>query len=104
MQKRRYEMLLPLTFNDGRAVPEDRFYQTRIDLIAHFGSLTLEPSHIRGTWTHQGAQYEDELMRFTIDVDDTPENLQFFLDFKAMLLERFEQIDIYLASYPVDIL
>jgi hypothetical protein len=37
------------------------------------------------------------------DVDDTPENQLFFANFKATLLERFEQIDIYIASYPVDI-
>lgn len=101
MRKRRYEMLLPLTFNDGSAVPEERFYQTRIDLMVQFGSLTLEPSHLRGIWTHQGNQYEDELIRIIIDVDDTPENFQFFLNLKATLLERFEQIDLYLASYPV---
>ena len=36
--------------------------------------------------------------------DDTPEIRQFFLQFKATLLERFEQVEIYIASYPVDIL
>ena len=81
-----------------------RVYQTRADLIGHFGTLTLEPTYVRGTWTHEGIQFEDELMRFFVDVDDSPENHQFFLDFKAVLLERFEQIEIYLASYPVDIL
>ena len=32
MRKRRYEMLLPLKYNDGRAVGKEKFYQTRIHL------------------------------------------------------------------------
>ena len=104
MRKRRYEMLLPLRFNDGRPVGADRFYQTRIDLIAQFGCMSLEPGFVQGTWTHGGEQYEDELMRFTIDVDDTPENYQFFVAFKVVLLERFEQLDIYLVSFTVDVM
>ena len=60
MRKRRYEMLLPLKFNDGRDVPTERFYQTRVDLIGQFGSLTLEPTFVRGIWTHEGIQFEDD--------------------------------------------
>ena len=104
MRKRRYEMLLPPKYNDGRPVGDDKFYQTRSDLVAQFGSLTLEPTFVRGTWTHEGAQYEDELIRITVDVEDTSENHRFFLDFKIALLERFEQIDIYLVSHSVDVL
>jgi hypothetical protein len=104
MLKRRYEMLLPLKYNDGRPVGYEKFHQTRVDLIAQFGSLTLEPTFVLGTWTHEGTQYEDELLRIIVDVEESPENHQFFLDFKTVLLERFEQIDIYLVSHSVDVL
>jgi hypothetical protein len=50
------------------------------------------------------ARYEDELLRYVVDVDDAPENEQFFVRLKATLLERFDQIEIYVASYLVDIL
>ena len=43
-------------------------------------------------------------LRFVIDVEDTPENEQFFTQYKPILLERFAQIEIYIVSYPVDIL
>jgi hypothetical protein len=48
--------------------------------------------------------YEDELIRVVLDVDDTPENEQFFMTYKPVLLERFRQIEIYIVSYPVDVL
>ena len=53
---------------------------------------------------HEGVRYEDTSVRLTVDVDDTPENRQFFIDFKATLLQRFEQVEIYVVSHPVDIL
>lgn len=103
MRKRRFETLVPLRFNDGRPVPAELFEQTREELVAQFGSLCLQPSVVRGIWVHEGTRYEDELLRLIVDVEDNPDNEQFFSRFKATLLERFEQIEIYIASYPVDI-
>jgi hypothetical protein len=54
--------------------------------------------------TNEGQRYEDELVRFIVDVEDTPDSVCFFSNLKARLLERFEQVDIYIASYSVDIL
>ena len=104
MRKKRYETLLPLKFNDGQPVPEDLFEQTREELVAQFGAICVQPNVVRGIWVHEGTRYEDELLRFVVDVEDTRENEQFFINFKATLLERFEQIEIYIASYLVDIL
>lgn len=104
MRKRRYEILLPVRFNDGRPVSGELLEQTREELLARFSGLQIQPHTVLGLWVYEGSQFEDELRRFTVDVEDTPENQQFFVDFKQKLLERFEQIEIYLASYPVDLL
>jgi hypothetical protein len=39
-----------------------------------------------------------------VDVDDSPQNREFFLEYKHTLETRFGQIVIYIRSYPVDIL
>lgn len=104
MRKKRYEMLLPLRHNDGRPVDEDLFEQTREELIVQFGALTFQPTVVRGICLHEGSRYEDDLLRIVVDVEDTPENDDFFVAFKSVLLERFQQIEIYIASHPVDIL
>jgi hypothetical protein len=103
MRKRRFEILLPVRHNDGRPVSGDLLEQTREELIARFSGLQIQPHTVLGLWIYEGSRFEDELRRFTIDVEDTPENQQFFADFKQTLLERFEQIEIYIVSYPVDI-
>lgn len=94
MRKRRYEILLPLKHNDGRPVSGELLEQTREDLVARFGALTFLPQAIVGSWTHESSRYEDELVRLIVDVEDTPENQQFFAEYKPTLLQRFEQIEI----------
>jgi hypothetical protein len=94
---------LPVRHNDGRPVSGELLEQTREDLIAQFGAVTIAPHTVLGVWVHEGSRFEDELRRVIVDVEDTPENQQFFAGFKAVLLERFEQLEIYIASFPVDI-
>jgi hypothetical protein len=104
MLKRRYEILLPLRHNDGRPVSDDKLNQTREELVEQFDGISVQPQSILGIWIHEGTRYEDTSVRLTVDVDDTPENREFFAGLKQTLLQRFEQIDMYIASYPVDIL
>jgi hypothetical protein len=103
MLRRRYEILLPLQHNDGRPVSDDTLNQTREELVAQFEGVSVQPQSILGIWVHEGVRYEDTSVRMTVDVEDSPENRQFFAEFKKILMERFEQLEIYIASYPVDI-
>jgi len=41
----------------------------------------MEPQTIRGMWIYSGAEYEDELLRFVVDVEDTSESQQFFIQY-----------------------
>src|SRR5262249_43031515 len=104
MLRRRYEIHLPLTHNDGRPVEPDRLNQTREELVERFDGVSVQPQSILGIWVHEGTRYEDTSVRLPVDVKATEENRQFFRDVKRTLLARFEQIEIYIASYPVEIL
>ncbi len=104
MQKRRYEMLLPLKYNDGRPVEAEKFAQTRDELVAHFDAVTFQPGVVQGSWVHEGVRYEDDLRRVVVDVDDSAETRQFFLNYKPVLRERFQQIEVYITSYSVEII
>jgi hypothetical protein len=94
---------LPVRFNDGRLVSGELLEQTREELIGQFGGVTFAPHTVLGLWVYDGGRFEDELRRLTVDVEDTPENQQFFAEYKAKLLARFEQVEIYIVSYPIDI-
>jgi hypothetical protein len=97
-------MLLPLVYNDGRPVEAEKHEKTHEELIAQFGAASLLPATLRGVWVYEGQRYEEDFIRLFVDVPDTRANRQFFVRLKASLLERFEQLEIYIASYSVDIL
>ncbi len=101
---RRYEVLLPLRFNDGTAVPDDLVVDALVELEQRFGAASCETQSIRGLWTQDGVSYRDDLIRIFVDVSDLPEYRQFFLEFKERMKVRFQQLDIWVTSHPLDIL
>jgi hypothetical protein len=57
---------------------------------------------VQGIWRHEGTTHEDATVRVIVDVEDLQENRQFFVDWKPTLLRRFDQLEIYIVSYPID--
>ena len=101
---RRYEILLPLRFNNGQSVPPELVADTVLKLREHFGAVSWESQTIQGQWQHEGIVCRDDLARVFVDVADTPENRRFFLLFKEQIKAQFQQLDIWLTSYPIDVL
>jgi hypothetical protein len=101
---RRFEVLLPRQFNDGQPVPDELFAATLLELRKHFGAVSSETQIIRGLWQHEGQIFRDDLIRVFVDVADLPENRQFFVEFKERLKAQFQQLDIWMTSYPIEVL
>src|SRR5947208_14413874 len=92
---RRYEILLPRRYNDGRRVPARLVTETMVELRERFGAASCETQTIRGQWQHQGSVYRDDLVRVFADVEDTPENRQLFVSFKDRLNSRLQQMEVW---------
>jgi hypothetical protein len=60
---RRFEILLPLRFNDGQPVPNELIGLTLLELEQRFGAVSSETQAIQGFWQHQGQSYRDDLTR-----------------------------------------
>jgi hypothetical protein len=101
---RRFEILLPRQFNDGSVVPDDLIADTILELREHFGAVSAETQTIHGVWTHEAEVYRDELIRVFVDVPDTASSRDFFVDFKERLKTRFDQLNIWMTTYPVEVL
>jgi len=100
----RFEILLPLTFNDGRPVPPDFVANAAAEIQGRFGGVSWESQVIEGIWGTGGIQYRDRLNRIFVDAEDTEANRQFFTALKARLKSRFQQVDIWLTVHPIEIL
>ena len=101
---RRYEVLLPLRFNDGNPVPDELLAETILELEQQFGAVSCETQNIHGIWSHAGQSYRDDLVRLFVDVPDLPESRQFFVAFKERLKTRFAQLDIWVTTHPLEII
>lgn len=101
---RRFEMLLPQHFNNGQPVPQATFTETLRELQERFGGLSAETQDIQGYSVHRGRPFTDDLVRIYVDVPDTAENRQFFAELKERLKERFEQVEIWIATHAIEIL
>lgn len=101
---RRFELLLPTRFNNGEAIPADLFAETLLELEQRFGAVSSETQFIEGRWRFQGQVYRDELARIFCDTPDTIGNRQFFVAFKEQLKARFQQIDIWITTYLVEVI
>ena|SRR6266404_131813 len=103
MSYRRYEITLPTRYNDGSPVEPEKYLFTRREIASRFGALTLLPQPVYGEWAHGQVRYEEANIRIVVDVEDTPENDQFFLQLKQTLRERFRQVEIWIVSYEIRI-
>jgi hypothetical protein len=101
---RRYEMLLPQRFNDGSPVPRELFADVLLELRKRFGAVSCETQIIQGVWQHQDEIFHDDLVRVFADVPDSDENRDFFLQYKEQLKQRFQQLEIHLTAYPIEVL
>jgi hypothetical protein len=96
--KYRFELLIPTTYNDGRAVGVSSIQAVRETLVGRFGGCRVQPAApYQGWWVDQGHTYEDWLILFTIEGDRNTANLHWFEVYKQELLADFEQEEIYLA-------
>jgi hypothetical protein len=101
---RRYEILVPLLFNDGSPVPETLLAETFKELREKFGAASWETQVVHGSWEHEGTRYRDNLTRFFVDVADLPEHRVFFTQFKQTLKQRFKQEEVWITSHLVDVI
>ncbi len=101
---RRYEILLPRRFNDGRPVPAPLLRKTIRDLENRFGAVSAERQVIIGSWQHGEKRYHDELLRLFVDVPRSDDHEKFFREFKETLKKRFVQLDIWLTSHDIRVL
>ena len=100
----RFEILLPLFYNDGRPVESEKYLETDDELVRTFGAASTDTVVVRGRWLYQSTIYQDRLLRVRVDVEDSPGNWQAMRQIKEVLKKRFDQIDIWITAHRIDIL
>lgn len=100
---RRFEVLIPLQWNDGREIPEELLGEAVFEMLDRFTGVSFENLNILGHWLHEGTVYRDNLSRIIVDVPDTTKNRQWMKQFKVRWKSRLDQLEIWMVSYRIEI-
>jgi len=100
---RRFELLLPLQFNDGRDVSPEWLAEALLEIVDHFGAASYETQKVEGHWRHGVVVYRDNLVKIVVDVPESEENRQWMRDYKQRWKTRLDQLELWLVSYPIDL-
>ena len=100
---RRFEILLPLQFNDGRDVPSDWLAEAVLEIVAYFDAASYETQKVEGHWRHQGVLYRDNLVKIVVDAPDEEANREWMREYKKRWKQKLEQLDLWLVSYTIDV-
>lgn len=100
---RRYEVLLPLRFNDGREVPTEYLAEAVLEIVDRFDAASHETQKVEGHLRHEGVLYHDDLVRLIIDLPDQPANRLWMKQFKERWRERTAQFEIWMVSYRIEV-
>ena len=100
---RRYEVLLPLRFNDGLEVPDAWLADAIFEIVDQFGAASYEARRVEGQWRHGAVILRDDLARLVVDVPDTKSNRRIMQDFKARWKEKLQQVELWMTSYEIEV-
>ena len=100
---KKYEIYLPLKYNDGTEIEPEKFKQIREELIATFGALTVssQSAPYQGTWKYGGVDFIDDIIKIEIIAGDNKKAARFFRRFKANLKKLLQQIDILITEQDI---
>ena len=89
---RRFEVLLPLQFNDGREVPAEWLAEAILEVVDRFGAASYETQKVEGHWRHGGGVYRDNLVRIVVGLPECDENRNWMKDFKSRWKIKLHQL------------
>ena len=100
---RRYEVLLPVRFNDGKEVPDELLGKAVNEIVEQFGAVSFYKEAVEGRWRHDETVFRDSLSLLVIDLPDTAKNRKWMKAYKARWKQRLEQLEIWMVSYRIEI-
>jgi len=100
---RRYDLYLPVNYNDGRRIPHKSFVSLEARLLSRFGGLTSQRTEfpLKGIWQGQTRLYIEAVIAITIFDFRAERSDRFFSALKKELLREFEQEEILITELAI---
>ena len=100
---KKYEIYLPLKYNDGKEIEPEKIKRIREELIAVFGALTVcsLSAPYQGSWKYGGVNFIDEIIKIEIITSSDRKAERFFKEFKEHLKQLLKQVDILITAQDI---
>ena len=100
---RRYDIYLPVAYNNGRAIPKDLFVSVEQRLLARFGGLTSLQRRfpLRGIWQGESRLYLDQVIIITVLDFRRGGSGRFIARLKRSLIREFDQLEILIIGTAI---
>ncbi len=99
-----YDLFVPLNYNDGSPVEQEKLSDLRETLLTRFDGLTYFPQANEGYWKMGDVTYKDEIVIFRVLCSDDISVRQFFEQLKEQLKEDLEQEEILIVERDADVI
>jgi hypothetical protein len=96
----RADMIISAKRNDGTPIENERFEEIRTELATQFGGVTVLP-RFNGTSIRDGVRNDGtNNSGFFVVVENKSENIDWLMEYKAVLRERLSQDRIFMTFTP----
>jgi uncharacterized protein YneF (UPF0154 family) len=102
-QQLKAEILIPIYYNDGTSIEQEKYKVLFDELVKQFGAVSENNSTINGYWINpqDNKAYADKNKMYWLIVPDTEENRQYFANLQNKLESLFKQESILIYFAPV---
>ncbi len=100
---KKYEIYLPLKYNNGKEIEPVKIKRIREELISVFGAPTVSSlsAPYQGNWKYGGVEFIDDIIKIEIITGDDRKTQKFFKDFKERLKQDLRQIDFLITVQDI---
>ena len=99
-----YDVYIPLAYNDGTAIEEEKITALKRRLQDRFGGLTFFPQRTEGQWKIGTVSFHDEIVICRILTEEVRRARRYFLHLKKELQEEFQQEQVLIVERKVEVL
>ena len=103
---REYKIYLPLKYNDGKDIEEEKFREIKVELVDAFGAITVSSlsSPYQGRWKYGGVEYVDDIIKVEVVTSSDRMMKKVLKDFKERTKESLQQIDILITTHGIQVI
>jgi hypothetical protein len=103
---RKYEIYLPLKYNDGESIESAKIVGVWDELADTFGGVTVSSlsAPYQGRWKYGGVEYFDDIIKVEIIATNDRAARRFFKAFKEHLKESLQQVDILITTHGIQVI